>query len=138
MSEVDFAKIDYTHAADSYRDERIAAVFAMAPAVGPSLDVDSLRSIAIPVHLVASLDDEVLPHRFHAGYVQSHIPGITVTALPAAGHFVYLSECSTAGKLWLYFHHFDLCGARRRDVDRAAVHETVAQEALVFFGRSLP
>jgi predicted dienelactone hydrolase len=138
VSAVDFAKVDYAHAADSYRDERIAAVFAMAPAVGPSLDIDSLRAITIPVHIVASLDDELLPHRFHAGHVQQHIPAASMTALPAAGHFVYLPECSRAGKLWLYFHRFDLCGGRRPDVDRARVHGEVAKAALEFFQRALP
>lgn len=130
----DFSKIDFSQASADYRDDRISAVFAMAPAVGPALAADSLRAIAIPVHIVASLDDEVLPYAFHAGRDQQLIPGATMTALPAAGHFVYLPECPRLAAWFIdLMQPFDLCGRARPDVDRHAVHRAVAEQAEQFF-----
>src|SRR5215471_3280434 len=41
------------HAQDSYRDPRVRAVFAMAPALGPAFRTASLTKITIPVKIVA-------------------------------------------------------------------------------------
>src|SRR5262249_17949016 len=55
----DLAKTDseyrdsLSHSSDSYRDPRIRAVFAMAPALGPAFRPESLSKISIPVEIVA-------------------------------------------------------------------------------------
>src|SRR5262249_11173604 len=46
-------QVSLTHASDSYRDPRVRAVFAMAPALGPAFDPPSLQKISIPVAIVA-------------------------------------------------------------------------------------
>ena len=48
-------------AGNSYRDPRVKAVFAMAPAAVPGFPAASLRAIAIPVEIVAERPDPVVP-----------------------------------------------------------------------------
>ena len=48
-------------AGGSYRDERIRAAFAIAPALGPALITDSLTRVDVPVEIVAGQDDDIVP-----------------------------------------------------------------------------
>ncbi|HEY3700156.1 MAG TPA: hypothetical protein VGK97_12530 [Spongiibacteraceae bacterium] len=133
----DFSTIDYSAESKSYRDERIKAIFAMAPAVGQGIESHSLQRINTPMHIVAANDDEILKPDLNAKYYAANIANAKLVTLPRGGHFVFLSECNTLGKLTSFFIHFDICG-RNADVDRATVHREVADEALQFFGESLP
>src|SRR5258708_1924217 len=49
----------YSEADKSYRDERVRAVFALAP--GPVFTPESLGKISIPVAIVAGSADEIVP-----------------------------------------------------------------------------
>jgi predicted dienelactone hydrolase len=130
------AGIDFAKAADSYRDDRIRAAFAMAPALGPGIDAGSLKRIAIPVHVVAARDDELVLYRDHASRYAAGIPGAELTALDEGGHFSFMPRCSLVVTAALYFYRHDICGSHSR-VDRDAVHEAVAARAVDFFGRTL-
>lgn len=128
--------IDFSPAGASYRDERVKAVFAMAPALGPGITEASLRAIDIPVKIVASEDDEFLPIERHATAYAGHIPGSRLLRLPAGGHFVFMPECTFMGWAFLFFHDYDICG-RRMKLDRADMHRQIAQDAVQFFNRSM-
>lgn len=129
-------QIDFTPSRLSYRDARVRAVFAMAPALGPGLEADSLRAIAIPVEIAAATNDELLPFDLHAGRDAREIPGARLLRLPHGGHFVFMPECTWVTRAFTYFGPFDVCG-RGTDGDRAALHEQVAAEARHFFADSL-
>ena len=132
VKDADFAKVDYSRASDSYRDERIGASFAMAPAVGAGIQAGSLAAIEIPVHVVTTRDDELLDPERNAMLYAKNTPSAGLTIYDEGGHFVYLSRCSMLAKVFTYFMEFDVCGLRS-SVDRAPVHREIAKVALAFF-----
>lgn len=131
-----YETIDFRPSMKSYRDARIRAVFAMAPAVGPSIEPDSLKAIGIPVHIVAAANDELLPFDRHAARYAREIPGARLTTLPGGGHFVFMPECNLVGTIFTWFHRYDICGRRHGEVARADVHARVTGAAVEFFRTS--
>jgi predicted dienelactone hydrolase len=129
-------QVDFSPAHLPYRDARVRAVFAMAPALGPALDAASLQAISIPVEIVAAADDEILPFDLHAGRVAAHIPSARMDRLSAGGHFVFMSDCTWITKAFTYFNPLDICGRRSR-ADRGAIRAQVGQEAVRFFDQAL-
>ena len=113
-------------AGHSYRDERIRAVVALDPALGPGHDALSLSRVQVPVHIVGSVENDLLPFAHHAGRYARLIPDAFLTPLAhGEGHFVYLNECSSD----LEAQGVPLCrdreGARRSTV-HARLEETIA------------
>src|SRR5262249_117572 len=118
-----------SHSSDSYRDPRIRAVFAMAPALGPAFRPESLSKISIPVEIVAGASDSNVPIESSARYFAAHIPGAKLTIFPGGvGHYDFLDSCTEQGRKV----RPDLC-AEGQNVDRDAVHERTVQLALTFF-----
>ncbi|HEY0320005.1 MAG TPA: alpha/beta fold hydrolase [Pyrinomonadaceae bacterium] len=116
------------HAADSFLDKRIKRVFAIAPALGSGFTKAGLSKIKIPVFIVIGQADKVAPLATNAQLYASHIKGARLTILPGEiGHYTFLAECNPHGKAVL-----DICrdGAA---IDRAKVHQQVAQLAFEFF-----
>lgn len=117
-------------AARSYRDERIRAVAAMAPAVGPAFTEATLHAIAVPVFIVTANADAVTPPATNALRYARLILGARLLTVPGnANHFTFGSECTEEGRRAL-----EVC----RDGEgtaRAEVHELVAQRVLEFFDR---
>jgi predicted dienelactone hydrolase len=116
------------HANDSFRDKRIKRVFAIAPALGSGFTKDGLAKIRIPVFIVIGQADKVTPLATNAQRYANFIKGARLTVLPGdIGHYTFLAECNFHGRAVL-----DLC---RDDeaIDRASVHQRVAQLALEFF-----
>jgi pimeloyl-ACP methyl ester carboxylesterase len=50
----------------SYRDSRVRAAFAIAPALGPAFIPSSLRRITTPVAIVAGAEDRIAPVSWNA------------------------------------------------------------------------
>ena len=61
------------HSGDSYRDPRIRAVFAIAPAVARAFTPASLQKIAIPVEIVAGAADLIAPPADNAQFFAANI-----------------------------------------------------------------
>ncbi len=121
------------HAADSYRDARIRAVFAIAPAVARGVDPASLKHVTIPVEIVVGASDPIAPPSENAEVYAHEIPGAQITVLPGGvAHYTFLDVGTEAGKkkLPLFF-------ADAPDVDREAVHKQVAEMAADFFEKQL-
>jgi predicted dienelactone hydrolase len=122
------------HAGDSYRDSRVRAVFAMAPALGPAFTASSLEKIAIPVEIVAGDHDENVPIASSARFFAAHIPGARFTIFPGGvGHYVFLDSCTDQGRKIRPLLCSDAPG-----VDRDAIHTKTAELALSFFAANLP
>jgi predicted dienelactone hydrolase len=81
----------------SHRDPRIRAIFAMAPAIGPAFDPDSLAKISIPTQIVAGAVDDVVPVDSSAKFFAAHIPGAQLTIFQAVGHYTFLATCAELG-----------------------------------------
>ena len=108
-------------------------MLALAPVLGPGVTAQSLRRITIPIEIIASRTDELVPFDLNAGRYARLIPHARLTVVPEAGHFVYMPVCSEAGRVIATA----VCVDSSPSVDRAAVHERAIARALDFFGRSL-
>jgi len=122
----------YSKAGDSYRDERVKAVFAMAPGPVPIFTPESLGKITIPVAVVTGSADEVVPPGSGANFLAKTIPRATLTVFPNAGHFAFFAACTAAGQVLLRPACIDPSG-----VDRAAVQAETIRLALDFFAAQL-
>ncbi len=122
----------FAHAGDSRRDPRVRAVFALAPALGPAFEPNSLEKISIPVEIVAGDADKNVPIASNAKYFDSHVPNSKLALLPGAGHYVFLGACTDAARKINPALCTDASG-----VDRDAIHGKTAQLALTFFDANL-
>lgn len=124
--------VSLARSAESFRDPRIRAVFAIAPAVGMTLTRDSLHSMRLPVEIVVGSADPIAPPRDNADYIRSNIRGARETVLPGVVHYTWLDTCTSAGKAQLGVYCADNPG-----VDRDAIHQQVDDLAIKFFDKAL-
>lgn len=118
---------------DSYRDSRIRAVFAIAPAVARAFTAESLQKITIPVEIVAGAADSIAPPAENAQFYAANIKGAKLTILPGGvGHYTFLDVGADAGKKQLPNFFVDNAG-----VDRETVHRQVAEMTAEFFEKEL-
>jgi predicted dienelactone hydrolase len=115
-----------------YSDDRIGAVFAIAPALGFTLTQDSLRAIRMPVEMVVGDADNIAPAPDNAQLIRGDLHGARLTLLPHVGHYTFLDTCTAAGK-----KTFDRYCTDDPGVNRNSIHEKVAGLAVDFFKRSL-
>jgi predicted dienelactone hydrolase len=121
------------HAGDSYRDPRIRAVFAIAPAVAHAFTAESLEKVTIPVEIVVGAADPIAPPAENAQFLAANIKGSKLTILPGGvAHYTFLDVGTEAGK-----KQFPQLFADKNGVDRDFVHQQVAEMALNFFTQSL-
>jgi predicted dienelactone hydrolase len=119
-------------AGDSYRDPRVRAGFAIAPALGPALTPDSLRGITIPIHVLAGEADQIVPIRANARRLAQFTRSVTLTLLPGAGHYTFLAPCADGGRRAQPQLCTDAAG-----IDREEIHLRTIDLAAQFFDRSL-
>ncbi len=115
----------------SYRDPRVRAAFAIAPALGPAFVPESLSALDIPVQILAGQDDEIVPLATNARFFARAIPRASLELLPG-GHYTFLATCTDAGRLAQPV----LC-TDRENVDREATHRRASELAARFFERTL-
>lgn len=121
------------HAGESYRDPRIRAVFAIAPAVSHAFTPESLPKITIPVEIVAGDADHIAPPADNAQFFAANIRNAKLTILPGGvGHYTFLDVGTETGKKQLPQLFVDNPG-----VDREAVHNQVGEMAAAFFDKEL-
>jgi predicted dienelactone hydrolase len=121
------------HAGDSYRDPRIKAVFAMAPALGEAFDTTSFADVSIPVSLVAGTQDPVAPVDTNIHRIAGLMRHAQVSMVPGAAHYTFLNDCLPDKLEKLALLCQDPAG-----VDRDAVHAQTIDWALGFFATTLP
>lgn len=117
---------------ESYRDPRVHAIFAIAPAMGMTLTPDSLHAMRVPVEIVVGSADPFATPKDNADYIRAHIRGARETVLPNVAHYTFLDTCTTEGKQKLGVFCED-----PPNVDREAVHTQVDEMAVDFFNRAL-
>lgn len=116
----------------SHRDPRIRAVFAIAPAIGPAFEPDTLEKISIPIEVVAGADDSVVPVATSAKFLVAHVRGAKLTLLPGVGHYTFLASCADLGRQV----RPELCNDAP-SVGRDAIHAKTAGMAVSFFAANL-
>ncbi len=121
------------HSGDSYRDPRIRAVFAIAPALGEAFDATSFAEVSIPVMLVAGKLDPIAPVDTNILRIASLMPRAKVNMVPDAAHYTFLDDCLPGVDDHLALICKDSAGA-----NRDAVHAQTIDWALAFFASTLP
>ncbi len=116
----------------SYRDQRIRAVFALAPALGPAFIRESLGDITVPVAIVAGTDDRHVPVGPNARRLAESTPRASLTLFPGAAHYTFLASCTDVG----VSAQPQLC-TDAPGVDRGAVHRRALEAAGQFFDKTL-
>jgi predicted dienelactone hydrolase len=118
---------------ESYRDPRIHAAFAIAPAIAEVFTPDSLHAIRVPVEMVVGDADPIAPAKNNTDYIRANLRGARETVLPGGvSHYTFLDTCTAAGKQRVDVYCRDAAG-----VDRDAVHTQVSGMAVQFFVRAL-
>src|SRR5688572_9087486 len=125
-------KASLARSGDSYRDERIRAVAALAPALGRALTPASLSRIDIPVLVISAERDSIAPPRTNGEFVHSAAPRSQIRRLEKAGHYTFLSPCTLFGVEQLRELCVEATGATRTDL-QAQVIEAVG----TFFKQTL-
>ena len=116
----------------SYRDERVSAVYSIAPVHGPAFTRDSLAKISIPVHIIVGSKDKQAIAEFNAELIASSIPGSELELLPDVAHYTFLASCSFKGKIFVS----ELC-SDPKGIEREDVHHAVGANVLDFFTNTL-
>ncbi|HZZ11358.1 MAG TPA: alpha/beta hydrolase [Paraburkholderia sp.] len=126
-------KASRSRAGASYRDARVKAVFAIAPALGEAFDSTSFADVDIPVSLLAGSDDETAPVNTNIRRIAALLPKADVAILPGAAHYTFLDTCLPERVARLATICSDNPG-----VDRDAVHAQATGLARDFFAATLP
>ena len=116
----------------SLSDTRIRAAFVMAP-MALVFDAKSMHDVKLPVYVHYATADRVLEPALNAANLIEWIPNLAgQTAVADADHWVYLAPCSNI----LAQAVPEIC-TDPPEVDRAALHRQIAQQALAFFSAHL-
>jgi predicted dienelactone hydrolase len=110
------------------RDERVAAVIALDPALGHGVSEKSLKNIKIPALILGSVDNDFLPFSAHAQYYADHIQAAKLVGIEqGAGHFVYIDKCDSDRQV----KGVALC-QDRDGVDRKAIQQQILEHVFGF------
>ena len=112
----------------SYRDNRIRAVFAIAPPLGVAFNPTDLARITIPVQLVVGDKDPEAPAKDNAQHFAQLIPHATLNILPGASHYTFLDVCTDAGAA-----KFPQLCETEPSAEREKFHDQVSAMAVAFF-----
>jgi predicted dienelactone hydrolase len=117
---------------EQMRDERVAAIIALDPALGYAVSEHSLESINVPALVIGSLKNDFLPYTVHSKYYANHIQGASLVGIEQnAGHFVYIDECDSDRKI----KGVPLC-KDRDGVDRKAIQKQILEHVFSFIYRN--
>lgn len=117
------------------RDARVKAAFAMAPGIVQAFGMDAagLARMEIPAYITVGARDTQTPPGPNAEFAARHIPDATLAVIPGpVDHEIFVNECDQEGRDEFPEACIDAAG-----VDRAAIHASVGDAAVRFFGRAL-
>ena len=116
-------------------DRRIKAAFAMAPGIVKAFGMDEagLGQLAIPTYITVGARDTQTPPADNAAFAAKYAPNAELDIIPGpVDHEIFVNECDEEGR-----DEFPEACIDAPGVDRAAIHKTVGNAALGFFGRAL-
>lgn len=117
------------------RDDRVKAVFAMAPGdiQGFGMDEAGLRQMTIPAYIIVGASDSTTPPKENAEFAAKHIQHAQLDVLPGqVNHEIFTNECDQAGR-----DNYPEACIDAPAVDRAKLHEYIGNTALKFFDANL-
>jgi predicted dienelactone hydrolase len=116
-------------------DDRVKAAFAMAPGLVQVFGMDEagLREMTIPAYITVGARDTQTPPGPNAEFAAKHIPNAELAVIPGlVDHEIFVNECSEEGR-----DEFPEACIDAPGVDRAAIHKSVGEAAVRFFGKWL-
>ena len=116
---------------NDYRDPRIRAVVALAPALGQALTEESLSEIDIPYITIVGDDDPIAPTATNANHLAKHITNAQIHILGKSNHYVFLNRCNKRG-----LKYVPLC-KEPADAPKAVAHQETIKLVTKFFGQHL-
>lgn len=123
---------DFSSFGKSYKDYRIKAAIALAPALGECcFTVNSLKQDKTPVLIIAGSEDNVAPLATNALFYARYMPKAQLLAVEGAKHMSFLNTCSKLGYRMLGD------GFCKDLIDRDKMHQEVAEEMLEFLNKNL-
>jgi predicted dienelactone hydrolase len=126
--------LDATPALDVH-DERIKAVFAMAPGIIQAFGMDAagLRQLAVPTYITVGAGDTQAPPKDNADFAARHIAHAELDVLPGrVDHDIFVNECNEEGK-----NEFPQACVDAPDIDRHTIHARIGEAAVKFFDKAL-
>lgn len=109
-----------------YRDRRVGAFVALAPALVQAFTPDSLAAIDRPVLIIAGGEDHSAPPATNAQPLARLIPGAQEHVLGGVDHHAFLDPCTAHGRRWV-----PVCRGREQQVIDE-LHEVTAQRINAF------
>ena len=114
-----------------WRDPRVRAAYAIAPAVLAAVDLESAPALESPMRIAVGDRDRVAPIATSSGPFAKAF-GVPMLVLPGVDHYSFLGECGWAGRLLLG----ELC-AEAADAPRRETLARVSADAVRFFDEVL-
>ena len=117
------------------RDDRVKAAFAMAPGIVKAFGMDEagLRQMQIPAYITVGARDTQAPPGPNAEFAAKYIPRAELAVIPGlVDHEIFVNECNDEGR-----DEFPEACIDAQGVDRRAIHKSVGDAAIGFFGRWL-
>ncbi|MBL4853901.1 MAG: alpha/beta fold hydrolase [Robiginitomaculum sp.] len=112
-----------------FRDERVQAVVALAPALAQAFTDDSLKNINTPMLIISGSADRIVPTRTNASRLAETIPNAELYEIPGAGHYVFLNTCNKRGKKYV-----PIC-KDGDGIERGQIHAKAVKQVSEFFAR---
>jgi predicted dienelactone hydrolase len=116
-------------------DNRVKAAFAMAPGMVQAFGMDEagLRQMSVPAYITVGARDTQTPPGPNAEFAAKNIPDAELAVIPGpVDHEIFVNECSEEGR-----DEFPEACIDAPGVDRAAIHKSVGDAAVRFFGKWL-
>ncbi len=126
-------QIDFSEAHGNFADRRIKAMALLSPAAF-IFPPKSLKEVKVPVALIASKGDEVLPFQDHAYKIITHLVPAKIKLLKdRVSHYVFLNRVSEEGKEIMR----NEIHTESIESDRLVVHREVGTFIAEFFSEHL-
>lgn len=121
--------VETARSGQSFKDGRVRAVLALAPALGEAFHAGSFEDVTAALALAGGDQDKIVPPASNIRRYASLLPKAHLTMIDGAGHYSLLDEC-VPGAVPL------LCD-ELPGVSRAAIHARVIELARGFFAETL-
>lgn len=123
--------IDFSQAEKNYREPRIRSMLLICPATFAYLP-ETLKKIKVPIGLIASVDDEVLPHSEHASKIIQHlVPKKLKIMRNKTSHYAFLNHMTKKG------YEILQKAVPNPTANWTAVHKEATEFAIKFFQETL-
>ena len=127
----EFNSLDFSEADKDYQEPRIHSILLICPATFAYLP-EALKTVKTPIGLLASLDDELLPHNDHAAKIMEYAPPKKTKLLKnKVSHYAFLNRMTEKGIKILQ-------KGVNKPVDWTPIHKETADFAIEFFEETLP